>query len=280
MSDPFAGAWHVREYVFDVSGAPLGVVHQTRRLATGDGSIRVAMDCDPDAGASMERFRGHHEFDLVADGRLRRYRGPAVIGYGVAIDEGVVLGRGVWPVFGYNFTSYSVLVAPDRQLTGGTFHRAGEIVARIAGVAGPDRGDGTWPALTGPTWAGDVASAWGGKRRRADASGEIREDVAASRSYRAGMLEDLGARESVRFTAEAGSLRVAGTVDGVPLLGFGKTYGWMTAIEAVCGDAVVEWTELLDPEYGHLVGIRRWLVADRVDRIDLWRLTPEKGARR
>jgi hypothetical protein len=279
MSDPFGGAWRVREYVFDASGAPLGVVHQTRRLAAGNGSLRVAMDCDPDAGAAMARFRGRHEFDLVVDGRLRHYRGPSVLGTGVAVDDGVVLGRGVWPVFGHSFTSYSVLVTPDRQLTGGTFHRGGEVVARIVGVAGPEQGE-RWPALTGPSWPGEVASAWVGARRSFGASGDLRETAASERVYRADGIEDLSARESVRLTKEAGALRVEGSIDGAPLVGFGKTYGWMTAIEAVCGDAVVEWTELLDPEHGHLVGIRRWLVADRLERIDLWRLAPEKGARR
>ncbi|MGI9646526.1 MAG: hypothetical protein ACR2O6_14570 [Ilumatobacteraceae bacterium] len=146
MTDGFVGAWLVTEYVHDPDGTFAGVVHQRRLLRMLEsGAVRVTQVCEPDAalaGHPMDAFRGEWEFDLVADGAARRYLGPDVVGYGTEWSPGAMTGRGIWPRFGYAFESYGVLVAPDRQLTGGFFSLAGRSVADIVGVAVPEA-DGT-----------------------------------------------------------------------------------------------------------------------------------------
>ena len=87
---------------------------------------------------AMASFDGEHHFELEIDRRHRCYLGPAVVGSGFSPSDGAMLGRGVWPGFGYNFSSWSVLVTADRQLTGGRFHIAGREVASIVGLAEPE----------------------------------------------------------------------------------------------------------------------------------------------
>ena len=73
-----------------------------------------------------------------------------IVGHGTEWADGAMTGAGIWPRFGHTFESYAVLVAPDRQITGGFFHRAGAPTADIVGVAVPahtDRDGGDWPEL-------------------------------------------------------------------------------------------------------------------------------------
>jgi len=90
------------------------------------------------AGHPMAAFAGEWVFDLEVAGRHRHYLGPDVIGLGTQWQPGAITGSGVWPRFGHEFTSYGVLVEPDRQLTGGFFSVAGRPVADIVGVAVPE----------------------------------------------------------------------------------------------------------------------------------------------
>ena len=148
MSDPFAGAWLVTEYVHDPDGRLAGIVRQRRTLeATAPGVIRVTQVCEPEGldGHPMQDFAGTWVFDLRTDGARRIYEGPDVVGHGYEWSPGAMTGRGVWPRFGHTFESFAVLVAPDRQLTGGFFSLGGRPVADIVGVAEPD--SGSWPAL-------------------------------------------------------------------------------------------------------------------------------------
>lgn len=148
VSDPFAGAWLVTEYVHDPDGRLAGIVRQRRTLeATAPGVIRVTQVCEPEGldGHPMQDFAGTWVFDLRTDGARRIYEGPDVVGHGYEWSPGAMTGRGVWPRFGHTFESFAVLVAPDRQLTGGFFGLAGRPVADIVGVAEPDRG--RWPEL-------------------------------------------------------------------------------------------------------------------------------------
>ncbi len=159
-SDRFDGAWLVTEYVFDPDGSFAGTVRQNRVVEPTDGRLRVAQWCEPDAaleGHPMAAFAGEWVFELEVDGSQRRYLGPDVVGLGTEWAPGAMTGEGIWPRFGYAFGSYSVLVGPDRQLTGGRFSVAGRPVADIVGVAMPEGGDGT-PTLdldTPPPTAGD-----------------------------------------------------------------------------------------------------------------------------
>ena len=148
MSDRFAGHWLVTEYVHDPGGDLAGIVRQRRSLeATAPGVIRVTQVCEPEGldGHPMGAFAGSWIFDLRTDGARRLYEGPDVVGYGVEWSPGAMTGQGIWPRFGHTFESWAVLVAPDRQLTGGFFALAGRSVADIVGVAEPDRGQ--WPTL-------------------------------------------------------------------------------------------------------------------------------------
>ena len=140
--DRFGGAWLVTEYVFDPDGALRGSVAQRRRVEpVSGGGFRVTQSCKPSpelAGHPMAGFAGDWVFDMEVDGPRRRYLGPDVVGVGTEWRPGAMTAAGMWPRFGYQFESYSVLVAPDRQLTGGFFSLAGRSVADIVGVAVPE----------------------------------------------------------------------------------------------------------------------------------------------
>lgn len=149
-ADSFSGDWLVTEYVFDPDGAYRGTVAQRRRVEQLDGArLRVTQQCEPSTdleGHAMAAFAGEWVFDLEVVGDRRRYLGPDVVGSATQWQPGAMTGQGLWPRFGCEFESYSVLVAPDRQLTGGFFSLAGRSVADIVGVAVPESA-GTEPRL-------------------------------------------------------------------------------------------------------------------------------------
>ena len=140
--DRFGGAWLVTEYVFDPDGTYRGSVAQRRQVeSAGGGKFRVVQTCEPSPELDshpMAGFAGDWVFDMEIDGAERRYLGPDVVGTGTEWSPGAMTGRGAWPRFGYEFESYSVLVAPERQLTGGFFSLAGRSVADIVGAAVPE----------------------------------------------------------------------------------------------------------------------------------------------
>jgi len=149
VTDRFGGTWLVTEYVHDPDGRFAGIVRQRRTVeALAPGRIRVTQVCEPDKRLDrhpMGAFAGRWVFEGTTEGALRVYEGPDVVGYGVEWSPGAMTSQGLWPRFGYAFESYGVVIAPDRQLTGGFFALAGRSVADIVGVAQPDRGE--WPAL-------------------------------------------------------------------------------------------------------------------------------------
>jgi hypothetical protein len=162
-ADRFDGAWAVVEYVFDPDGTFRGVVDQRRLVEpVADGHLRVTQICrsSPElAGHPMAAFEGEWVFDLYVDGDDRRYVGPDVVGLGTQWAPGAITGSGQWPRFGYDFESYGVLIAPERQLTGGFFSLVGRSVADIVGVAAPESFgvpsldlDVTPPDLDDDTW--------------------------------------------------------------------------------------------------------------------------------
>ena len=165
--DRFGGAWLVTEYVFDPGGVYRGTVAQRRRVErTGESRFRVVQNCRPSSeldGHPMADFAGDWVFDMEIDGAERRYLGPDVVGAGAEWSPGAMTGQGAWPRFGYEFESYSVLVAPDRQLTGGFFSLAGRSVADIVGVAVPESA-GIEPRLNLSAPVPDVEGSW--PRRR------------------------------------------------------------------------------------------------------------------
>lgn len=146
--DSFLGAWLVTEHVFDpASHRHLGDVHQRRTLRRqDDGRLLITQVCEPAPsleGHPMAGFAGEWAFTIEVDGVTRRYLGPDVVGAGTEWSPGALTGAGRWPRFGHDFTSWSVLVAPGRQLTGGTFvDDDGAPVAVIVGVAVERSGGG------------------------------------------------------------------------------------------------------------------------------------------
>ncbi len=140
--DRFSGDWLINEYVYDPDGTFRGEVAQRRIVEpAGEGRLLVTQVCEPSpelADHPMAAFAGEWVFDLETVGDQRRYLGPDVVGIGTVWQPGALTGQGLWPRFGYEFESYSVLVAPDRQLTGGFFSLAGRSMADIVGVAVPE----------------------------------------------------------------------------------------------------------------------------------------------
>ena len=165
--DRFGGAWLVSEHVFDPDGTYRGSVVQRRRVEpVQEGRLRVIQRCQPSPGLEghpMADFAGDWVFDMEVDGAQRRYLGPDVVGAGTEWSPGAMTGQGAWPRFGYEFESYSVLVAPNRQLTGGFFALAGRSVADIVGVAVPESA-GVEPRLDLSAPVPEVEGSW--PRRR------------------------------------------------------------------------------------------------------------------
>lgn len=161
--DRFGGAWLVVEYVYDPDGTFRGEVAQRRIVEqAGEGRLVVTQQCQPSpqlADHPMAAFAGEWVFELEVDGTQRRYLGPDVVGTGIEWQPGAMTGQGLWPRFGYEFESYSVLVAPDRQLTGGFFSLAGRSVADIVGVAVPEA-SGVQPRLDLSAPLPEVAGQW------------------------------------------------------------------------------------------------------------------------
>ena len=166
--DRFGGGWLVTEYVFDPDGILRGSVTQRRRVEpVPGGGFRVTQSCVPSPeldGHPMAAFAGRWVFDMEVDGRERRYLGRDVVGVGTEWRPGAMTAAGMWPRFGYEFESYSVLVAPDRQLTGGFFSLAGRSVADIVGVAVPESA-GIEPSLDLEAPLPEPESRWPLRRR-------------------------------------------------------------------------------------------------------------------
>ncbi|MFN3492343.1 MAG: hypothetical protein ACK40V_09010, partial [Anaerolineales bacterium] len=146
----FIGSWLVSEYVYTPAGEYVGVIHQRRQLIPKDDVVRVVQHCEPvkvttelsqnakDTLEIMNKRVGEFIFDLKLVGKARHYLGEDVIGGGFSWRDGVLTARGLWPRFGYNFTSFSILLNPTRQVTGGKFFIANQEVATIVGVAVPE----------------------------------------------------------------------------------------------------------------------------------------------
>ena len=275
MSQGFVGAWRVSEYVHNPDGCFVGVVRQQRELEKLDnGHVRVTQHCEPDDALTnhpMGRFAGTWVFDLSVDGSTRLYHGPDVVGFGSSWGEGAMTGRGLWPNFGHNFSSFAVLASPARQLTGGKFFNASQMIANVVGVAVPE-GDG-WPELKGAAWAGEVADIWTGTKRTVDAEGNILEE-SARRSYKGGAWVEDGM--TLEFTPLKTALACKGQRGNSQLLGLAQQVGPLCEGELVMDSRwTVEFMDVLDSVRGHLVSLRRVLKEGRLEKVEVLRLRPE-----
>ncbi|BCX02911.1 MAG: hypothetical protein KatS3mg053_0849 [Candidatus Roseilinea sp.] len=272
--DAFLGRWLVSEYVFDDSGAFVGVNRQQRILERLDnGRIRVTQRCRPDASLShhaMAAFAGEWVFELAVEGRTRRYLGPDVLGSAMGWGEGATTGRGVWPRFGHNFVSWSVMAAPQRQLTGGRFFDAGACVAHIIGVGqtvAPEDNAELYPSLDLAARPETLAREWRGVRARFDAAGECLGEEPMARSH-----HPSGWREGewpLTWAAQGARLSVV----SAGLSAVGRRVGPALEIEGALADgAHISMLEVLDAATRTLVGIHRVFEAERLQRVAVIRL--------
>jgi hypothetical protein len=264
----------VSEYVYNADGTFAGIVRQERQLyRLENGNVRVWQLPTPGpelAGHPMGAFVGERVFELKVEGRARRYLGPEVIGTGLAWGEGAMTGRGVWPNFGHNFTSFSVMPNAEKQVTGGKFFNAGEMVANIIGVAIPDdswgglHGRPIWPEFGGREWPGEVCEVWQGTRTIVGGDGTVRDEIPCERRYqRAGWQDDSGSGLTLEGRAASGSIT-----------GIFKRFGWALEIEAVAApEQAVAVLEILAGE--DLVGVWQWRVDDALQKIEVIRMKPK-----
>lgn len=264
-ADAFVDSWRVSEYVFNPDGSFAGVVRQERMLERlENGRIRVTQYCNPDEALTphpMARFAGTWVFELQRSGNRRLYHGPDVVGMGLAWGEGAMTGRGVWPRFGHNFVSFAVLAQEDRQVTGGKFYNASQLVANVVGIAVPERASATWPKLLGPHWPGEVSTVWEGSLRRLTAAGEVMREEPVVRRYgeSRGWQEEGDQPLCMRLTAKDGAFTLSGRVGSASLQGVAKGFGWLLEAEAVLGTReLLEFSEVFDAPAGRHVSLRRW----------------------
>lgn len=285
MNDKFLGAWLVSEYVYNPDGSFAGIVRQRRELlGLANGRIRVTQHCQPDAaltGHPMAAFTGSPVFELSVDGRYRRYHGPAVVGTGIPWDAGALTGRGLWPEFGHNFRSFAILPIRNRQLTGGKFFNASEMIANITGVAVPEDQTDEWPTLGQTYWPSTTQ--WHGTIRTVSPTGEMVQETSLQRIYNLVHTNHLAWEDSwdgqTHFVCAMHSVQAHFQVNGqvqkqAEMQGLGKTFGPMLEIEAVVGEGfILELIEVLDAEQ-HIVGMRRWLCDGVLEYVEILRLQP------
>ena len=283
----FDGKWLVSEYVYSPSGRFQGVVKQERWVEPlENGRLRISQKCNPAPsleGHAMARFRGHHVFECEPDGQARRYLGPSVLGTGLTWGEGAMTGRGIWPDFGHNFTSFAVVGQPGVQLTGGAFFDGPEMVANIAGIACPQTDEETtWPEFSGPENPAAIGLQWTGTIRRVNPAGEVLTEQTLNRTYSSKttqrpFAEEVDGQSTVQLVTEPnrGRLMVSGQIADRKVYGLGKQYGWLVQLElCLPGGVIVEWMEILDGARDRVVGIRRWLTDGILDQVEIVNLAP------
>lgn len=245
----FIGNWLVSEYLYTPTGEYAGVIHQRRQLIPNDDVIRVVQYCEPVKTTNhiseqtqkvvdvMNKRVGEFIFDLKLVGKARHYLGEDVIGGGFSWRDGVLTAKGLWPRFGYNFTSFSILLNPTRQVTGGKFFVANQEVATIVGVAVPENQG--YPELVDAKISGDYK----GERFLISPQGELLETL------------EITANETT-FTEKDG------------MRGNEKKYGALTETETV--DAPSQTTsaiEVVDNASGSIAGIWKTFRDEKLSQV-------------
>lgn len=289
MSDNFTGRWLVSEYVYNPDGSFVGVVQQKRYLETyDDGRIRVIQDCDPLPeldNHSMANFRGHWEFDLMREGRLRHYHGPDVIGTGYPWGDKAMTGEGIWTQFGHNFTSFAFVPNAERQLTGGTFYNSGEMIAKIVGIAHPETNDSVdvFPTLMDENNAPQISETWRGSVSRYDLSGDLISENSIERHYKGqGFTEQYDSGEKLNLngligknkTVIQGEFSNKGQIEA--LYGKSKTYGCYTEdVFYTSSGLVIQNLAILDHQYRQVIMLRKWVQNLVPTMIEITWLSPD-----
>lgn len=261
MKNQFTGHWLVSEYIYNSDGSFAGIVQQRRIVEPlANGKTRVIQHCAPQPALDnhpMATFKGEWVFELSVEGRARRYHGPDVIGTGLTWGEGIMTGRGVWPRFGHNFTSFAILTRENRQITGGKFYNAGEMIANIIGIAIPEIQDqrDQYPNFIGSQ---TPSQCWRGKKRIFDAQGSLKQQVNVERCYTTVGWQEASENGSFKITRQetADRFLVSGSAVGV-----GKQSGWLVEISAAeSPEQTIEIMDMLDNECDQLISITTRLV--------------------
>lgn len=255
----FIGNWLVSEYLYTPAGEYVGVIHQRRQLIPKDDVIRVVQHCEPvkatanlsehakDTLEIMNQRVGEFVFDLKLVGKARHYLGEDVIGGGFSWRDGVLTARGLWTRFGYNFTSFSILLNPARQVTGGKFFIANQEVATIVGAAVPES-EG-YPELIDARISGNYK----GERFSISPDGELLETM------------EITANETT-FADKDG------------MRGNEKNYGALRETETV--DAPGQTTsaiEVVDSASGSIAGIWKTFRDEKLSRVQVYLLTADNS---
>ena len=254
----FIGDWRVSEYLYTPAGEWAGVIHQRRLLRPQNDFIRVIQQCEPvqevahlsaegqAVVALMNRRVGEFVFDLQVRGRGRYYLGPDVVGGGFAWGEGLLTARGMWPNFGYNFTSFSILLHPARQITGGKFFIANTEQATLVGLAVPATED--WPVF-----AGEPAAHYQGEKWHIAPDGTLL------------------ASEPYQTSGPVWSL-------GTGLTGNEKRYGVMREFVGAAADGnTFSALELVDPTTQSLVPLSHTYRDETLQQVEFYRLKGANG---
>lgn len=272
-SDQFIGDWLVSEYVFAPDGQALGIVRQRRTLQPLSGRrIRVVQQCEPSLtldGHAMAAFAGEWVFELQIEGRFRYYLGPDVIGYGEVWGDGYLEGRGCWPRLGKLFRSFSLLVTPERQLTGGRFFVGPAPIACITGVAAPANTQRDWPALA-ITPPETIAHTWQGQMRHLSPTGDVIATESLMRQYcLPHLVETTSASETrLRFDYQNHTAQISGDGHGFAWRIGALTEGEVFTTSAQC----IRFLEVCDSTTATIIGWRHHYRAGRLETIETFQL--------
>jgi len=261
VTTSFIGDWLVSEYLYTPSGEFVGIIHQQRKLQPADDSIRVVQITDAvqladhvstrakETARLMDKRAGESIFDLKLLGRSRHYLGPDVIGGGFSWHDGVLTAKGLWTRFGYNFTSFSMLLNLNRQVTGGKFFIANEEVATIVGLAAPEV-EG-YPEFED----GAIADKYHGERWTISPDGELLEkQILESDSLLSKMQEQAPAIQ--------------------------KQYGALREMEMVTAPGeTVSAIEVTDHASGSIAGIWKKYRDEKLRQVDVYVLTADNRPR-
>lgn len=253
MTQPsFLGDWLVSEYVYTPAGEYAGVIHQRRKLQPQGDVIRVIQICEPVKAAHslsgqaeevinvMNKRVGEFVFDLKIVGKARHYLGEDVVGGGFSWKDGVLTARGMWTRFGYNFTSFSILLNPGRQLTGGKFFVANEEIATIVGAAVPE--EEGFPTLEPTSPSGQ----YHGERYSVLPDGELLETLAIT-------------ADEATFTNKEG------------MRGKEKQYGALREMEMVSAPGeTISAMEVNDQTSGSVAGIWKKFRDEKLYQVDVY----------
>jgi hypothetical protein len=248
----FIGSWLVSEYLYTPSGEFAGIIRQRRTLQPQGDVIRVIQHCEPVIVADgiseqaqvtidiINKRVGEFVFDLKLVGKARHYLGEDVIGGGFSWKDGVLTAKGMWTRFHYNFTSFSILLHPKRQVTGGKFFIANQEVATIVGLAVPEE-DG-YPEFKD----GKLADSYTGERFTISPDGELLETTPITTN-------------EYTFTDKEG------------MRGNEKQYGALRELEMVAAPGkTISAIEVVDHASGSIAGIWKKFRDEKLNQVDVY----------